>query len=153
MSCPIFWDETITQSSIPSNWGDTTPLDSENDYHIGCPNATTVLFRTMITKTIMLHLSTITIKNSFNWKLAALAWCWLFQTNFCPPQQACNKEVAQCWSSASDYNIAAKFKCCTSFAYCFLNGPTPTPSIAALNVEDASQRQNVSGGIVRVHNK
>ncbi|XP_073238311.1 uncharacterized protein [Porites lutea] len=61
--------------------------------------------------------------------------------------QACNKEVAQCWSSASDYNIAAKFKCCTSFAYCFLNGPTPAPSIAALKVEDASQMQNVSGGI------
>jgi len=61
--------------------------------------------------------------------------------------------VAQCWSSASDYNTAAKFKCCTSFAYCFLNGPTPAPSIAALKVEDASQMQDVSGGIVRVPNK
>ena len=31
-----------------------------------------------------------------------------------------------------------RLKCCTSFAYCFLNGPTAAPSAAVFEEEDQS---------------
>ncbi|CAH3024619.1 unnamed protein product [Porites evermanni] len=57
--------------------------------------------------------------------------------------QACNGEVQQCWNSVTGY--MDRFKCCTSFAYCFLNGPTAAPSATVFDaIEEEDQSNDLS---------
>ncbi|XP_073245441.1 uncharacterized protein [Porites lutea] len=57
--------------------------------------------------------------------------------------QACNSEVQQCWNSVTGY--MDRFKCCTSFAYCFLNGPTAAPSATVFDaIEEEDQSNDLS---------
>lgn len=45
-----------------------------------------------------------------------------------------------------------RFKCCTSFAYCFLNGPTAAPSAAVFDaVEEEDQSNDLSDAAVSLY--
>lgn len=45
-----------------------------------------------------------------------------------------------------------RFKCCTSFAYCFLNGPTAAPSAAVFDaIEEEDQSTDLSDAAVSLY--